>query len=300
MARRSIQDNDSLWLLLDTICNAFGGILLIALLFAILAREIRIAKPSPELEETLLQTDHRVAEAELTNSVLKTELRALTIRTTAWGQIVNLSNDCISISRNIANLNSMLASNRWALNHVAEIASNRMSQLLTLKEQIRDKTNTLAVVALETAELNNTLAQVESCIMTNEVRFPKEHETGKVARHVILRYNQVFLTYDPTNKKNHVNTTGLRWSMPATNQFIVAPIDGRGTAATDPVLLDKLKALNTERAYLVCWVYADSFAAFGQFKDQLQQLEIEYGWTPVELEHNISLTMDKLEPPPPE
>ena len=299
MARRSTQENDSLWLLLDTICNAFGGILLIALLFAILAREIRIAKPSPELEEMLVQADRHVADAERTNSFLKSELRAYAVRTNAWGQVVRLSNDCAAVSRNITELNSQLASNRWALNNIAETASNRMAQLILLKDQVRDSTKQLASVQLRTAELTKALALAESHTVTNEIRLPKEHDTSKVARHVILRYDQVYLTFDPT-KKSPVNTTGLRWSMPATNQLTVVPIDGRGLAAAAPVLLDKLKAFNAEHTYFVCWVYADSFAAFGQFKDQLQQLGIEYGWTPVELEHNISLTVDKLAPPPPE
>ena len=299
MARRSTQENDSLWLLLDTICNAFGAILLIAMGFAIMVPSMRVAKPSPELEEMLAQNERRVSEADRTRAALNNEIRALAPRTNAWGQVTRLSNDCAAIARNIDDLNSMLASNRWALNHIAEVASNRMAQLLILKDQVREKTNALAGVQLTTAELTNTLAKAESRTVTNEMRFPKEHETGKVARHVILRYDKVYLTYDPT-KKNHVNTTGLRWSMPATNQLTVAPIDGRGLAADAPVLLDKLKAFTAAQTYFVCWVYADSFAAFGQLKGQLQQLGIEYGWTPVQLEHNISLTVDKLAPPPPE
>ena len=93
MARRSIQENDSLWLLLDTICNAFGAILLIALLFAILAREIRVAKPTPELEQTLAQTVQKVEAAERERSTLNVELRAYAHRTNAWWQVVQLSND---------------------------------------------------------------------------------------------------------------------------------------------------------------------------------------------------------------
>ena len=101
MARRSMQESDSLWLLLDTICNAFGGILLIALLFAILAREIRIAKPNPELEETLAQLDREVNDFARTNALLTAELRALAHRTNAWGQVAKLSNDCAAIASNV-------------------------------------------------------------------------------------------------------------------------------------------------------------------------------------------------------
>ena len=44
MTRRQVQQGDSLEMLLDTMCNTFGGIILIALLIALLARETKVSE----------------------------------------------------------------------------------------------------------------------------------------------------------------------------------------------------------------------------------------------------------------
>ena len=44
MSRRPAPQNDSLEMLLDTMCNTFGGIILIALLITLLARETKVSE----------------------------------------------------------------------------------------------------------------------------------------------------------------------------------------------------------------------------------------------------------------
>ena len=49
MSRRRLpEQSDSLEMLLDTMCNTFGGIILIALMISLIAKD---AKPAPELTD---------------------------------------------------------------------------------------------------------------------------------------------------------------------------------------------------------------------------------------------------------
>src|SRR5687767_9075560 len=76
MSRRRQQQPDSLELLLDTMCNTFGGIILIALLIALLSRdassETAAAQRGENLRRELQSIEQQTNEAEQLRQRLQT------------------------------------------------------------------------------------------------------------------------------------------------------------------------------------------------------------------------------------
>jgi hypothetical protein len=297
MARRQEQEPDNLWLLLDTICNAFGVMVLLSLYYAVHANDIRIAKSKEQVLEAIRQIESQIADSKTNFHQLNIELGKLASKTQFWCKIEGLSNDWQTLSLVSANLAAQLASNQWVLAH-PELANAKLARLNLLSQQYASNSAALFELTRIYDGLTNDLFIAESRTVTNKIPFPQEHDVAKTPLHLILRYDSVYLTYDPSNKQGGVNVTGLQWTAGSTNRLMVTAIAGRGIAPNNPVLGDKLKAINPERTYLVCWVYNDSFGAFGQLKNNLQQLGIEYGWSPVEPHQVITVAADKIRPPP--
>src|SRR5688572_11055317 len=73
---RRTQAQDSLELLLDTMCNTFGGIILIALLIALLSRDSTSdAGVGQRIKEQLEQVTRQTAEAERLQKTLREQTR---------------------------------------------------------------------------------------------------------------------------------------------------------------------------------------------------------------------------------
>ncbi len=151
MSRRSDGEISSLDLLLDTICNAFGGIVFIALLMALLTQST---------------TDEITADVTTERNKLdafrKQEL------------IENLSNTVVSLERMVQSM---------GVNPVSEDAENKLADLFELQEKVRTVESDTRLNDAEAAELMKANDRAETRLADVEQRLERARvEIGELMR----------------------------------------------------------------------------------------------------------------------
>ncbi len=313
MKLRDDNSGDSLWLLLDTICNAFGGMLLIAILFALFSSQVRVVQDAgrlvalnTELQErriALAQHDLELAQqvnaqqqALLANSDLATRVRLVAERDA-------LRNDAEVLRGNTTRLNASLLD---LSNTTQQDPEDRLKELRTqLDSERRAKTNqenNLAAARQNLQRLQTRLTDLQNQAKTErqehvlKLRLPRETTQSKTSFSVMIRYGQLYFVHDPSDSFNH-NTSALTFEPQDDDDIKVKPIRGRGIDIRAAVKL--LRAISNQDSYIVCWVYGDSFHIFNQFKQLVTNSGFEYGWTPMSPDNFLTLTKHKVHSPPP-
>ena len=266
---RKDEDNDSLWMLIDTMSNAFGCILLIAMILAVLAN---YDKPTPPPPPPVVQLTPLIP----TNAPPQRELLISEMGDFLYDRWLTL----------LGTGNPSDQKEKRALSHnVLRMQSDEAD----LNRRITDKRDELEKLKAELAELPKLDSR----------HWPKEHVSPKKTLNVFIRYNEVFFQRDVTRPDLPPNKTSLKWEPITTNTVLLSPLQGHGLSVTegwDPAL----KAIRANDFFLTCWVYADSFATFNKFKQAVVASHLEYGWAPALPEDNIVVALEPAVTPLPQ
>ena len=313
MNLRDDNTGDSLWLLLDTICNAFGGMLLIAILFALFSSQARVVENAgrvttlnTELQErriALAQHDLELAQqlnaqqqALLANVDLAARVRLVAQRDA-------LRADADALHANATRLNTSLIEVGSVTQQSSEERLKELRDQLDIEKRAKtDQANNLSAASqnlqrllVRLADLQNQ-ANAERQAHTVKLRLPRESAQSKASFAVMIRYGRLYFVHDPSNSFNR-NTYALRFESQDDDDIKVTPIRGRGIDLHAAAKL--LRAVSSQESYIVCWVYGDSFQTFNQFKQLVTNSGFEYGWSPMSPENFLTLTKRKVEAPPP-
>lgn len=283
MARRR-EAGSSLELLLDTICNTFGGVVFIAILVIILMQmsgEPQTASPPDQSQQKeLLAWEDRRAEAE---ARLKSLREAAAQQEAIFDQLVDSEDQAL-----VAEL-AALQSRRGELSEErlkslgdvsqAQIKSNEAAaRLSALKSRLQEAPKRIA--ALESA------LQQEIARRTQTARLPVERETRKREIPVLLQAGRLhsFYVVHP-NGATEFNDAECAKS-PAGQGEKVRTRPGTGIALEDSdasreALGQRFKYLDSRTDYIGVFIWPDSFAQFRAFKDQLVERKFEYRLVPM-------------------
>jgi hypothetical protein len=290
MKRRLHSNNqDSLELLLDTLCNVFGGIILIACLLAMLSRPKPEKQPGSEVvnQESgiLLEKKIEQARAELdglqklraqlqseddpSTRPLITELQALKKTAdekrqkrakqdeVAAANAKNIIRDAGQEMARIREQEQALEKKLGIANKDTESARQRQA---AMKKQLSD-------LQLELDNLN--------ALKVEKLRFPRERQIDKLPAPVIVRFGQVFPLYDANAKPmpmvDHVSSPdGNFTAMPKAGQGFHPVRDAQRLREFLPRLVGKDR-------YLTLYVYPDSYATLRELKLIIFELGLDYG-----------------------
>lgn len=295
MARRKTkQQGDSLDLLLDTMCNAFGGIVLIAILVVTLIQKPgeQGGRPGGLNQDNLRDIEEKMKEwTELEPELTKAEsdmdkmgdLVALILERDRLAALLEERQRMGNQSMiDLIKLLEKLVKDRDTSK--AE-ASGLEKDVASLEEKLKDLLRQLAEIENQTKDLVNANKQ--------ELRPPKaEASTGQQVV-FIVRYDEVFpvqlLEFGPSGALSNFpnNTQSIRWEGVAAHA-----IQGNGLKidtdkAKIKTLIEQMKRHNEVatdpnlkmNAALI--VYADSFDRVGEFRQIIQQVGgVKEGWMP--------------------
>ena len=318
MTRRQPQPSDSLEMLLDTMCNTFGGIILIALLIALLARENkvseaerqRVAESSGALEAQIQEAEKELARTKQ----LQTELEARTADPAQAGalklieerqrlrqksalldEVARASADAaragsaVSQEQVIAQMQAMTATNRDAEQKLIEqrnLGTSLLGRLEELKRGVQTESNRLAQV---------TAQQVQ------RMRLPREHPTTKINFNIIVRYGQLYPMHVFRGARAELNTTSLRFEPEDATTKRIIPLRGLGINLREGTnsLNALLREVSPDQVYFVFFVYEDSFAEFNALKPMVVQRRFEFTWVPHRNDDVLRLYTGANRPPAP-
>ncbi len=294
--RRAKSQNESLDLLLDTMCNAFGGIVLIAILVAMLIQEPGEGggKPGGLNQENIREIEQAFKElSELEREVTKAEADA-----DKMGDLINL---IIERDKLAGQLDEKQQAGTMSMIELIEKLKTLLAQKSAAEANAGGLEKEIASLDLQLKELLRQLKELEdqekALIAANkqELRPPRLQTTQGQQVNFLVRYDEVFATQDLTvDSAGNLtaienNTRSLTW-----NGDSPQPIAGKGLKiGTDTeklkTMLESMKRYNgrtadeTQQAYAISIVYGDSFDTVGDFRKLIQQVGgIKDGWEPVE------------------
>lgn len=318
MSRRKNQESDSLDMLLDTLCNTFGIIILIALLVAILTfqsrpieAEIEVDTISRELmERRIARVEDDLVEARKRQETLQTDLGSEELQ-----EAHKLLEEKQRLEAKLTIARENMAETQGSLTTLAEYERHDPGELFA---QLERQANNMKLVQIETdnalESAQEHLAQLQSqhedlAIQLTEAearrqrhfRLPRERrDAGMQHLYVFVRYGEIYPHYSFSRGFPSRNAHGIRWIQHGPRGEICEPIRGRGMGPrNDREAYLRFLATVPRSYYLSFLVWPDSFGAFGEAKQLAVDQGWNFSWEPVQPGAQIIFGPDGSPPPPP-
>lgn len=299
MNLRRRKPHDSLYMLLDTMCNAFGGIILLAVLVVLLTSKEKIQSATSADSTEMLQRRMALAQTNLQQSLQL----AATLHTQAnddrWKTQVPLLATRQHLEDEIERLRELAAQNAQQIDaNAGSDPSDRLKQLdaRAAEQEIKKLTAQNAIeaanaeklrVAARLAALQKQMAEATK-LSQRELRLPKEHDTDRQVVFCIVIFGRVYFCHNVDMTRNE---TDIKW----TDKDGVEFADPRKDRGFDPLTnAAQLRAYFTAQAHNSVFVdfvvIPDSFPAFIQAKQIAVECNLPYGWVPWRLGIDGGLT----------
>lgn len=280
--RRALAPADSLDLLLDTMCNTFGGIILIALLVALMPQK----KPEGETPSpSLALYEQRIAFAEAELAALQKHVKNTPSHDTAAAtaelagareRLTNARKDALLLASDVTQKAASIATLGGA---AWEQLADEFKKLERRETELR---NLIAATEAEAARLQERRAALEAqardeqAKQTVKLRFPKERPRTRNSLAVICKFGRIYPAHQAGGAKDRTNIT---WksnggeseeSIPLPDKGIQLPKDAAALRAL-------LTAFKAEDIYIAFYAYPDSYEVFRAAKDIVIEASYEFG-----------------------
>lgn len=289
MSRKLIesQSGDSLDLLLDTLTNVFGVVILIACLLAILPRgNTSPLLPAQEARSQMVERRIETTRRELARAQAEIQ----TLATGADPALAAEQSRRDSLQRSLDRLmreESVLTDTITTAAELRALATNgdpaaMQSALTALQARESEAATAAAATRAKTIFLKERLGNLTAEAgelakgKINQLRFPRERR-GKLGPFpVIVSGNAIF----PLQIGRNLDDNPAVGRLPIAGQeaFRAAPKPGVGMTAKDgAVLLATLAAAKNRGCYITVYLYPDSHAAFADLKAIIHKADVPYG-----------------------
>ncbi len=283
---------DSLDLLLDTLCNAFGGIILITLLIALISQDANEGTSLPKSfknqwmleQQEILKIENELIIEESIGKSLQEELQSLSGNESLsyLSRKKDLEIKKQTLVEDLNRLKNELASVPANSNSMAVELENRLEELHALKnENAKLKAELEDMIKEVQSQVSATQSEIQSSKKgrTQALRLPKEKgKSGKNYIWVVVKYGRLY----PLNFPDLEEIFIMKKVDEKATKF--TPIDGKGI---DPETgqdqtMDFFKGIDNGTEYLAFEVFADdsSFRCLNQAKKIAVSMGIGYTWSP--------------------
>ena len=284
-ASRWTGQGDSLDLLLDTMCNLFGGIVFVALLIAMLASD-----GATKRAETTLTPTQELIEREIANLTQDRDVLAKAVELELKkSQDKGLSNQERQVV-NINNLQATLRSLREILDRNNEGGDGARMDMGMIQTELKDKLAALenAKISVENQakSLQEEIKRLQQRLLdlkkqgqeivqerTRKFRLPRERVSSKQPYWIIVKNESIFPVHFAGGYRYREDIVSVDKSQEGDN---VEPIPGRGLVGADQ-LKKLMTELNGNEVYPVFIVHPDSFAKYLEAKDLAIDAGLDYG-----------------------
>ncbi len=307
MARRSDLNESSLELLLDTICNTFGGVLFLAMLVSLLLTQTRKrseleakdADPVPavsaadlvrldvradEMQRELAQLEAVVADVQemggqMSNSGYREKLDAMQQSVRAENELAARR---VRVLREIADAQAAAARAARKNASTERERAEAQRKLDAGTERLEAATRERERLVQSAIRLRDDTARKATVSTTG--RAPRERDTDKIEFGVVLKYGRMYLMHKYASGEREVNTDDFALT-PGLLNNTAKPKPHAGLDLKDRSLstaaLRRYLASHPARDWYPCLVvHPDSFEEFLTLKAALVSLGYEYRLMP--------------------
>ncbi len=285
MRRRSPIANDSMDLLLDTITNTFGGILLLALLLVLLIRQTSDPKISPQATSParIQQIEARLQELSAVRESLQQSIAAQQITT-------QLTADKVS-----EELIAQLSTTAKELGRAKAVEAEQAAQANQMQRELDEHAAQMSQMQAELSKLLSELSHAEDVVKqeqaarTRTMDLPREEETYKPTFVVVVKNNQLHLLRDESGPAAfNVNAAHFEKCSPSEADVVLSSGDGfrvrsnSGVTMETAELIAALSKIDASDYFLTIVIAPDSFEKFTNLRAACVQLGLEHRILPVD------------------
>lgn len=295
MSRRHSSRQDSLELLLDTICNTFGGVLFIAILVVLLLQQTGVGTatstvavpPVSELDLQSLNARLSAANQELETLTENRFSQEAVVANFAPAEVRDLISRRHTVTRD---QNSLQAE----VDRLQSEIAIQVAHIESLDErELQVKSNQTAAIERR-QNVQSTLEQDRQS-RVEEVRMPVIRSAGgKSEIGLVLRYGRLYVWhhYGANNERLGLNTDDFVVVSEDEESLVIRPIPTRGTpingsAESRAAMRNVLSRFDHRRCYLTPIVRPDSYGAFKYFRDEAIALGFEYRLMPADADSPV-------------
>ena len=282
MSRRQSEKADSLEMLLDTMCNAFGGLILIAILIAILARPQTPDGADPDVELVKVEIEAKTPTAE----DLKAEEEGLQAQADKVDPSVK---DLVEQEKQVR---LEIAAKTNTLRNLAATPEELEKVRNKLDAQKKNNQDKAGDIADANKELEAARAKIQHAFKGEPVtvRAPRSRGTKKKPVYLVIRDGKFWASDLFKNGKAVYNEIAFDIRRDRSGQPVSQTLK-----PTSGLLVGKSKAaiqrskiwfyfsngFPKQSYYAYVWVTKNSFTEFRFLKELLVSNGIEYNWKPV-------------------
>lgn len=274
MSKRDSGESDSLELLLDTICNMFGGVLFIAMLLAVLTgvKGEGIAK-SEGVGSIAEASDLRARLIQLEHEVPRLEAAVLNLRSRQPTESMNIGAISARLDEDLEQAESRLVKARETLESLESRNRDFDSQLSAAADQS-------SLIKRSNDELKELIASEQKSKIA-DARLPVTRRTEKFPLQLILKNGRIYEVYrfDPENGIT-VNTADVT-SKAIGDKSLITPRSDAGFPPTSnlarhPRWRSIVAHRPANKYFLYVMVYPDSFDVFRSLRVESMRAGYEY------------------------
>lgn len=284
VARANNTSDESLDLLLDTICNTFGGVLFISMLVVILLNM------SSESTTTLIvpeQSRQEMLNARASLVESSAELERLR-RAASERQSITQKFANPEVAVQLAELQQMTSLNQ----SIRQSRDQLLSSLVNTQEAINDAVSQAEQLKQAQQQLSAALANLESQVQqevslrTRTAELPKQRRTQKRQVAFLMKNGKL---YAHAKSDGNGNVAGQNESevkqLTEGNKIYVEPVSSAGLAVnadSDDLapIESKINQFSKDDYFIVIVVWPDSFPQFLAVKEAIIRSEFEYQLVP--------------------
>jgi len=283
---------DSLDLLLDTLCNAFGGIILITLLIALMSQEANDASTKPKNFKTQWMLEQQ-AISKIENEIIIEESINTNLQSGAQNDLGPKVVAVLQVKEQLEQEKQTLAENMTRLKKMlASIPANSSNLAVDLQRQLRGLLSMKVENETLAKHLKDEIEQAESKLSsankdiqsskrerTQTLRLPKEKgRSGKKYIWVIVKYGKIYpITYPITKQRFTIKVLN-------DNAAQFSPVRSRGFSPFQDQneLIQYFRSIDKNDKYLAFQVFSNDlcFRSFNQAKQIATSMGIGYAWAP--------------------
>jgi hypothetical protein len=283
--RRHRSQTSSLDLFLDTICNAFGGIMFISILISILIQMRGGSSDAPIItdgisEYVALEKQSKVAE-------LQQKIRILSEMVSDRERLMfnEDSTESAELLAQKEQLTEVLSKSQQTQQSMLDLTSSTEIEMQQVQMELQELTQRLNDARVAVSERSEELEQALTAAETT-MQVPKVSSTLKGNLMLAMRYGKVFLITDIEGNGAHgINTQHAT----AVNLVVGVQVRLKQNAGWDlssdrdrAKLESVLQSRSNARTFISVVVFADSHAFFPEFKKKLVDMQYDYDLLPLD------------------
>lgn len=276
--RLSRETESSLELLLDTMCNSFGGVIFIAILVSLMSQTAKMRRP-PDADAL------KARQAETTRTELRAELESME----AAGQQQSHFAAYLATHPNAALLpewTSLVKESEQTERQIAETESALTQQREKLRAAEGDAATANRNAGDAAASVAKARQERENRATKRELRLPRLRSTTKSPLWMLVKNSRLYITRFPEYSSAESNEADLVIARNSNSvRYTARP--GKGALveneewATDSRVRRILNRCATDSWDIQFAVYRDSYPAFIKVKEYFVRLGYDCNWAPM-------------------